>query len=53
MALAQLDKNLSFSIYSKLGLIALAIVILTSDKNLPFLNKDLLTLGQLFRNEYI
>jgi hypothetical protein len=53
MALAQLDKNLSFSIYSKLGLIALAIVILTSDKNLAFLNKDILRLGQLFRNEYI
>ncbi len=50
MALAQLDKNLSFSIYSKLGLIALAIVILTSDKNLPFLNKDLLRQGQLLRN---
>lgn len=50
MALAQLDKNLSFSIYSKLGLIALALVIFISDKNLPFLNKDLLRQGQLLRN---
>ncbi|BDI18481.1 hypothetical protein ANSO36C_42830 [Nostoc cf. commune SO-36] len=50
MALVQLDKNLSFSIYSKLGLIALAIVVLTLDKNLPFLNKDLLKQGQLLRN---
>lgn len=50
MALAQLDKNLSFSIYSKLGLIALAIVVLTLDKNFPFLNRPTLKQGQLLRN---